>query len=604
MSPRLPGRGGASDREGRSAEAREKARLEREARRAAREGREPAALPDLPDDLRPRESLRREPEAPGEQRAEPTGIPLDDQSTQAWAPVEDEPDPFADEPEPPAPAARTEAPPARQDQDFFDGPDDEPFADAPAAPAPDPEPPVEPEPDPVRPVIPPRPALSWERDDAPPTRVQPPADDRDRSRDRAIPTRADVELPGTDDVPAVRVLGADGEAGGDPDRPLGTKRVAASSMASAAGAQGPPRFGAPPRGTPRSRRGMRRVVPALFIIFLLVVLYGVNKVVQPFHGAGKGRVSVVIPDGSGAKQIGDQLVKAGVIDNATIFSLRARISGDRDKLRSGPHVFKKDMSYADVLKELTFIPKVAPTIQVAIPEGLTVKQVASIARKADLRGSYAKAAASASARRTARTLGLPTGRSTLEGFFFPATYRLKTTASSAALVKQQLATFKREVATVSFAYAKKKKLTRYDVLIIASLIENEAQTASDRPKIAAVIYNRLRQGIPLQIDATTRYETGNYGANARPIRQSELDADTPYNTRNKKGLPPTPISSPGVASLKAAARPANVPYLYYVVKPCGNGAHNFSASDAQFQKDVAAYNAKRTQLGGKDPSTC
>jgi uncharacterized YceG family protein len=349
---------------------------------------------------------------------------------------------------------------------------------------------------------------------------------------------------------------------------------------------------------------MRRVVPVILILLLLGAGYVYNAIMQPFHGDGSGSVRVVIPDGSGARQIGDQLAQEGVVDSGLIFSLRARFSGDRDKLRSGPHTLRQDMSYADALKALTVAPKVAPTVDVAIPEGLTIKQVSSLARQAQLRGSYTKATRRAPARRAARALGAPKGTTVLEGFLWPATYRLRTGATTARLVADQLKTFRLKTAGIDYSYAKKKQLTRYDVLIIASLIENEAQTAKDRPLIAAVIYNRLKQGMPLQIDATTRYETGNYGADARPIRQSELDADTPYNTRNRRGLPPTPISSPGLAALKAAARPANVPYLFYVVTPCGNGAHSFSSTDAKFQQDVAAYNQKRQQLGGKDPSAC
>jgi peptidoglycan lytic transglycosylase G len=133
------------------------------------------------------------------------------------------------------------------------------------------------------------------------------------------------------------------------------------------------------------------------------------------------------------------------------------------------------------------------------------------------------------------------------------------------------------------------------------MIEREAGVAKDRPLISAVIYNRLHQGIPLGIDATLRYRLDNW---SRPLRVSELDTNSPYNTRKHQGLPPTPIGSPGLASLKAALAPAKVSYLYYVVKPCGNGAHAFSSTDAQFQRDVAAYNRKREQLGGKDPSHC
>ncbi len=545
MSPRF-GRTG-DDRGGsaaRSAADRERARLEREARR--------------------------------------TGQPLPPPVPEPVA--EPEPEPLAPEAVPPEPAP-------------------DPVARIEPAPAPEPEPEPDPEPEPapvVAPaspdpaVVPPRPALSW--DDEDPIDIQPPP----RATPRATPpTRPEVELPHPDDDPAVRVLGADEE------RPLGTRRVAASSLASAAGAQGPPRFGAPPRGTPRSRRGLRRVVPILLILVLAGFGYAYNTVMQPFHGDGTGSVRVVIPAGSGARQIGDQLAEAGVVSSGALFSLRARLSGDRDRLRSGPHTLQADMSYADAIGALTKAPpKGAPTVDIAIPEGLTIKQVGSLARQADLRGAYTKATRSRAALRTARSLGAPKNAKLLEGFMWPATYRIRAGAKVSRLVGDQLKTFKRETAAIDYSAAKKKGLSRYEVLIIASLIENEAQVAKDRALIAAVIYNRLKLGMPLGVDATTRYETGNYGADARPIRQSELKDDTPYNTRINTGLPPTPISNPGLAALKAAARPANVSFLYYVVKPCANGAHTFSTSDAKAREAVDAYNAKRDELGGKDPSSC
>jgi uncharacterized YceG family protein len=164
-----------------------------------------------------------------------------------------------------------------------------------------------------------------------------------------------------------------------------------------------------------------------------------------------------------------------------------------------------------------------------------------------------------------------------------------------------VAAFSRNFGALDVRAARRRNLTAYDVLIIASMIEREAQVPADRRLISAVIYNRLKQHIPLGIDATLRYRLGNW---SRPLRQSELQTDSAFNTRRRQGLPPTPIGSPGLASLKAALAPAKVPYIFYVVKPCGNGAHAFSSTDAQFQKDVAAYNRKRDQLGGKDPSHC
>ena len=139
-------------------------------------------------------------------------------------------------------------------------------------------------------------------------------------------------------------------------------------------------------------------------------------------------------------------------------------------------------------------------------------------------------------------------------------------------------------------YAKRKNLSRYDVLIIASMIEREAQLARERSLVSAVIYNRLKEGMPLGIDATIRYSTNNW---QRPIRQSELDRQEPYNTRLNRGLPPTPIGNPGLASLKAAAKPANKNYLFYVRKPGKSGEHAFSSTDAQFERDRQKYQASR-----------
>jgi uncharacterized YceG family protein len=168
-------------------------------------------------------------------------------------------------------------------------------------------------------------------------------------------------------------------------------------------------------------------------------------------------------------------------------------------------------------------------------------------------------------------------------------------------VAKQLAAFKAAFAKVDLRAARRRNLSRYDVLIIASMIEREALVPRDRRLISAVIYNRLRQHIPLGIDATLRYALNQW---TRPLRVSELNRNSAFNTRRRQGLPPTPIGNPGLRAMRAAANPAKVPYLFYVVKPCGNGAHAFSSTDAQFQRDVARYNRARARRGGKDPSRC
>ena len=154
---------------------------------------------------------------------------------------------------------------------------------------------------------------------------------------------------------------------------------------------------------------------------------------------------------------------------------------------------------------------------------------------------------------------------------------------------------------VDLSYARRKNLTVYDVVTIASMVERETRVARERPLVAAVIYNRLHAHQPLGIDATIRYATANW---TRPLTKSELALDSPYNTRTRVGLPPTPIGNPGLASLEAAAHPARVGYLYYVVKPGTCGEHAFSSTFAEFQRDQARYNTARQAAGGRSPTTC
>ena len=174
----------------------------------------------------------------------------------------------------------------------------------------------------------------------------------------------------------------------------------------------------------------------------------------------------------------------------------------------------------------------------------------------------------------------------LEGFLFPATYEFTKGTRSRELVADQLDAFRRAWATVDLAYARSKQLTPYDVLIIASLVEEEAVVARERPLVAAVVYNRLKARMPLQIDATTRY--GLHVPPTEPLRESQLNSSNPYNTRKRPGLPPTPISNPGLASMRAAAHPARVPYLFFVRKP-DKRTHFFTASQAEFNAKACEY---------------
>jgi uncharacterized YceG family protein len=174
----------------------------------------------------------------------------------------------------------------------------------------------------------------------------------------------------------------------------------------------------------------------------------------------------------------------------------------------------------------------------------------------------------------------------IEGFLFPATYDFTQNTTAAELVHDQLAFFREEWAKVDLSYPRSKDLTPYDVLTIASMIEKEAVVPEERRLIAAVIYNRLRLGMPLGIDATIRYGRGVPGN--QPLKVSDLESNTPYNTRTHVGLPPTPISNPGLASIRAAAHPAKVDYLYFVRKH-DKIHHFFTASEAEFLRKKCEY---------------
>ena len=233
-------------------------------------------------------------------------------------------------------------------------------------------------------------------------------------------------------------------------------------------------------------------------------------------------------------------------------------------------------------------------LHIVFPEGFTIAQMAQ--RVAAVKG-IAERKRHVRPRLSARSYLAAVGRSgtprcfdgnprSHEGFLFPATYEFFKATTSAQLVADQLNAFCENWHRVDLGYARKKHLTPYDVLIIASMVEKETLSPDERPLVAAVIYNRLHRRMQLGIDATLRY-----GLNIPPtesIRESQLHSPSPYNTRERVGLPPTPIANPGLASMQAAAHPAHVDYLFFVRKP-DKKHHFFTASYAAFKRYEAAH---------------
>ena len=350
--------------------------------------------------------------------------------------------------------------------------------------------------------------------------------------------------------------------------------------------------GSGPRG-PRGAFRRRRVIALALVLVGALLAWFLIAFFQPppfDPGKGSGQVIVTVPEGATAGEVADLLSKDDVVSNGTLFEWRLKLAGDTGKILPGRYVLAHNMSYGAAIDQLT---SSGGKVNVTIPEGEDRNQIAQTVSDLGLTGDYL--AASKSFKGFDPNKYGANNPKSLEGFLFPATYQLDPGANVSQLVSEQLQAFRQNIAGVDMSYAKSKNLTIYDVLTIASMINKEVQVPSEAPLVAAVIYNRLHRGMPLGIDATTRFEFHNYtGA----ITESQLRSPSPYNTRINAGLTPTPIGNPGLAAIKAAAHPAKVDYLYYVLEANGNGHHCFTSSGAEFNQLVAAANA------GRQPANC
>jgi UPF0755 protein len=369
------------------------------------------------------------------------------------------------------------------------------------------------------------------------------------------------------------------------ERPSGTRRVSRLEGSGRRSRPRPVRRARQPRArrpAPAERRRghswLGRMVAVIMVVLAAALIWFAVELFQPFGTSPHGEVTVTVPAHSHASQIGDLLAREGVIPSGFFFEVRTALAGDRSKLRAGTYRLQQGMSYSAVLTRLTTPPPAVPTTQLTIAEGHTRQYVARLLRAQGVKGNYL-AATRSSPLLDPHDYGAPRHVPSLEGFLFPDTFQLVKPVKMSALVADQLRDFKQRFAGVNLSYARSKHLTAYDVLTIASLVEAEAASAKDRPLVASVIYNRLRDGMMLQFDSTTRYATGNF---THPLTVSQLKSTSPYNTHTHLGLPPTPINSPSMASIQAAAHPARSNYLYFFTKPCNAGGSVFTSTYSQF----------------------
>ena len=300
------------------------------------------------------------------------------------------------------------------------------------------------------------------------------------------------------------------------------------------------------------------VVLLALAFFTLRGLFG-SPAVPDFQGAGDGQAMVRVVAGENATDIGRTLAEAGVVQSAAAFGQVAAQDSRSRSVQPGSYRLRQKMSSAAAL-DLLLDPSSRVRGRTVVPEGFTVEQTLDrIAESTDISLVDLKAAAAKPAQ-----LGLPSyagGR--LEGFLFPATYDVEPGTTATQILTTLVDRYEQTADEIGLEQrARTVGRTPYEIVVVASLIEREVRKDDELPKVARVVYNRLRRDMPLQIDAAVLYGLGRTSGG---LTQSDLDKDTPFNNRRRTGLPPTPIASPGKATLEAALAPAAGGWLYYVL---------------------------------------
>ena len=338
-----------------------------------------------------------------------------------------------------------------------------------------------------------------------------------------------------------------------------------------------------------TRRG--KAVVTLIVLGSLIGLplgggYLYLRSVGVYGSSDPGRVvEVRIPKGAGTGTIGQILEDAGVITSATGFRLATYFDGGIEDVQAGQYELPTGLTARDALKALTEEgPLGEEFVTVTFPEGAWLEDfAATLGNKTHLSESrFLKLVEDGGVTSDL----LPDGVTTLEGLLFPSTYQIIEKDTERGVAQRLVREMEEQLAEIGFEdKAEALGVSPYEALIVASMIEAEAAIDADRDKISRVIYNRIERGIALGIDATVIYALGEH---TQELTQSDLEIDSPYNTRKFAGMPPTPIGAPGRESLEAAVQPANGGWVYYVLSDC-EGHHAFSVDYNDFLNDKNAY---------------
>jgi UPF0755 protein len=289
-------------------------------------------------------------------------------------------------------------------------------------------------------------------------------------------------------------------------------------------------------------------------------------------------VNVTIPVGATGRDVGRILQQAALLDHEAYFRLALKYDGANKPIRSGIYELPRGLSALELLHRLYEGPtRPLEDNKVTIAEGLSLAQAAAEFPHPD---AFVEAASDPA---LIARLGLQT--KTLEGFLMPSTYFFAKPPTERQVAERMVDQFEKVWAKLVQTFPDAAQRDRLEVVTVASLVEKEAKVPEERPKVAAVIYNRLKQNMPLQLDSTLQYALNKYGQRMLDV---DKEVDSPYNTYKHPGLPPGPISSPGLDSMRAALQPAQEEYLYFVSNADAK-THTFSKSMDEHLKAVARY---------------
>ena len=340
----------------------------------------------------------------------------------------------------------------------------------------------------------------------------------------------------------------------------------------------------------KKRLGIIGLISIIFVVSISVFIF---TQIGPYNKNNTEGIVVEIPQGSTTNTISDILYKNNLIKNKAMFKISVKLSNKAQQFKAGKYLFNQTYSNKQIINDLSLGKIYNDGIKITIPEGSTSREIVSILvdKKLGKQDSYEALISNPKEFYNDFKFLEEDDITSLEGFLYPSTYYFDENSSEKEVLSTMLSQFNKVYTNKLRDRQKKLNMTTEQVLNLASIVEKEAILDKDRPIIASVFYNRLEIGMPLQSDATIQYI---FKERKKIVTYKDLEIDSPYNSYKNKGLPPTPISNPGIESIKATLYPEKTDYLYFVAKM--DGGNNYSKNYEDHLKYVKEYKDERDRL--------